>query len=763
MTKRDTGGIPQSFGVPGFSLESILEECRDKTPEETAAPETAETEYRPETEVYSSEQAEYPAETEYEAGYPEEKTEYPEYEEYDTGAPEYETEPDTEPDESGPAESGEPDGRYYEDAPEPEETAEADVYDEGFEDDADFYAPPLEAPDEPEAPEETGETAETDSAGKKKKGLGRAARRGGRGRAPGLWGKLVGLLAAASIRRADNLSQPDPEPEDLTLEMPPQRAAKHYAAQMPSLRLRFFAASAVCVLLAWITLAYDFGLPLPGSLGTNARATSLVCLIGMLSVMLIGLDVVTAGVMGLIRGRAGAESMIVLAAIAAAADVIYIAASGDGSHGVTFAVIPAAAVMFALRGAWYSCRAYADSFLALHHAKDAYAVTSEVLPGGKKERILIKSRRSSDGLVRRSEEPSGAEALAMAAFVPMAVGSLALALALSLGAQDMKAFFHLFSLMTALCVSFNWTLSFPILFSRTARHLMMRGSALAGWSGARDVGRSRRLVLTDTDIFPEDAIEITGVRFMDKSRAAQVLGITGSMLDAAGTGLAAPFAELMRRKNAAMQTVEDFSVGEGGAKGMVQGEEVRIGTLAYMHLSGVKIPDKIKEENALYTAVSGELAAVFPLRYRPMASVQRALAALRREHRKPIFAVRDFNLDPLLLQKTFGVSAEGFQFPSSAERYRISGIPASAGSPAAGVMAQDGLDTLVDFAECGTKLHSYGRVCAWCCVICAALGAILAVVPAWQGLWTAIGAGRVLLYMLAWIIVPLALRTLLQK
>ena len=65
MAKRDTGGVPRSFGVPGFSLESILEECRDKAPEETAAPETAETEYRPETEGYSSEQADYPAETEY--------------------------------------------------------------------------------------------------------------------------------------------------------------------------------------------------------------------------------------------------------------------------------------------------------------------------------------------------------------------------------------------------------------------------------------------------------------------------------------------------------------------------------------------------------------------------------------------------------------------------------------------------------------------------------------------------------------------------
>lgn len=138
MAKRDTGGVPRSFGVPGFSLESILEECRDKAPEETAAPETAETEYLPETEGYSSERADYPAETEYEAEYPDEEAEYPEYEEFDTGAPEYETEPDT-----APEETGEPDGRYYEDAPEPEEAAEGEIYDEGFEDDADFYAPPL--------------------------------------------------------------------------------------------------------------------------------------------------------------------------------------------------------------------------------------------------------------------------------------------------------------------------------------------------------------------------------------------------------------------------------------------------------------------------------------------------------------------------------------------------------------------------------------------------------------------------------------------
>ena len=102
------------------------------------------------------------------------------------------------------------------DAPEPEEAAEGEIYDEGFEDDADFYAPPLEAPDEPEASEEGEEPDEPEKKSRKKKSLGSVSRRG-RGRAPGPWGKLVGLLAAASIRRANDLSQPDPEPEDVTL------------------------------------------------------------------------------------------------------------------------------------------------------------------------------------------------------------------------------------------------------------------------------------------------------------------------------------------------------------------------------------------------------------------------------------------------------------------------------------------------------------------------------------------------------------------
>ena len=425
-------------------------------------------------------------------------------------------------------------------------------------------------------------------------------------------------------------------------------------------------------------------------------------------------------------------------------------------------MIPSAALFFALRGGWHVARGYHDTFLTLFQAQEPCVVTSEEI-SEKKGRVLIKSRRDTAGFIRRSEEPSAAETLAEAAFLPMAAASLALSLAVAVGGGDMGAFFHVFALTTALCASFGWLFSFPVLFSRTARHLMLRGSAVAGWPGARDEGVSRRLVLTDTDIFPEDTVEITGIRLLDKTKAQEIISCTGSMLNAAGTVTATVFAELMRRQKAALQQVEDFTVGEGGCKGTIQFQEIRVGTLGYMHLSGVKIPDKLRVEDALYTSVAGELAGVFLLRYRPLASIQRALFALRRARRKPIFAVRDFNLDPMLLKRQFGVSTEGFEFPPFAERYRISGTPARGKNPIAGILSQDGLEMLVDLAESGTQLFQLGRLCAWICPVSAALGAALLLGPCWLGNWAAAAAWRVLVYMLFWLIPTLAARLMLRK
>ena len=151
------------------------------------------------------------------------------------------------------------------------------------------------------------------------------------------------------------------------------------------------------------------------------------------------------------------------------------------------------------------------------------------------------------------------------------------------------------------------------------------------------------------------------------------------------------------------------------------------------------------------------------MNYRPTASVQRALYVLRRGHRKPIFAVRDFNIDPLMLQREFDVSTEGFRFPSFPERYTISGANDNAESPPAGLLGQEGLEPLVELYECGTSLYLYGRVAAWASLGSAILGAVLCLAPCWTGNWAAVSAARMLLYMLLWLLPGVVSSFLLKK
>ena len=650
---------------------------------------------------------------------------------------------------------------------------------EGYDEEDDFYAGFSEetadpAPEEEEAPAlDGGEAADEDAAAgedrpffrrlslpRAKKSAAAPAPRPRQGE--GLWGKLVGLLAAASLRSEQRRNQPPPEPEDAEVEMEPRQAARHYAGQMPSIRLRAIVAGAVCVLLVWISLSFGFGWPLPGSLEEKGRAAALVCLAGQITVMLLGLDIATSGVMSLLRGRPGAESMIVLSGLAALLDTAAVAVTNNASRGLPFTVLSSLSVVFALWGAWLNGRGYYDSFMTCFHIKDPTVITAEELPE-LEEKGLISARRSSAGFIRRSEEPGPAESLAARAFFPMAGACLALALALSLGSRDTGAFFHVFSLLTGLCAGFGWLFAYPLLFAITARHLLYNGAAVAGWSGARQIGECRHLVLSDSDIFPEDTVEITGIRILNKADAEKVISAAGSMLITAGTGTAAVFTELLRQQNAALRQVEDFTVGEGGAKGTVDGSEVRVGTAGFMHLSGVKIPDRLKEDNALYTAIDGELAGVFRLNYRPTAGVQRALYVLRRGHRKPIFAIRDFNVDPLMLQREFDVSTEGFRFPTFPERYSISGANEGGDTPPAGIMGQEGLEPLVDLYESGSALYRFGRICTWACLGSAALGAILVLAPCWTGNWASVSAARMLLYMLLWLLPGVACAVLTEK
>lgn len=647
-----------------------------------------------------------------------------------------------------------PDEAFADAEPEAEEQTSADedgIFAENYGDDDSVYAGAL--PQDEEAEPEAGESGDAAPA---EKPVTRRQKR------PSLRKRLAALLALSEERQDGRTEPPEPEIEDADKELEPRKAVKFYSAQIPALKLRSIGAIAVTVFVAWITFSCSFGWALPGQLQTNVRLCTFVCMCGELTVMLMGLDLMTSGIMSLLRGRPGAESLLFLAALASLLDGIFIVATGIADFGVPFSAAPCAAIACALRGAMHTCRGYRWSFLALHHAQEPNVLTSETLDG-RSGKYLRCSRQTASGFIRRSEEPDFAEALCSAAFLPMAVGSLGLSLVLAVGGGQLKAFFHLFGLLTAVCAAFPWLLALPMFFDRTARYLLKLGTAVSGWAGARDVGSSYRLIIRDEDIFPEGTVELTGTRILDKKSADRIISVTGGMLSACGCALSGVFTEFMLRKNCAMCTVEEFSVGDGGAEGVSEGQRIRIGTLGHMHLNGVKVPDKLKYENAVYTAIDGEMAGLFLFRYHPTGDVRSALLSLRREHRKPVFAVRDFNIDPFLIQKAFDISTEGFEFPPVSERYRISEAPAAGKKPISGILARAGLDTLVDFAENSSRFFQIGMINTLLTLASVVLGVLACLVPGWKGNWEFLSAGRVFLYDLLWLLPSLGSLVLFRK
>jgi len=623
----------------------------------------------------------------------------------------------------------------------PEENTE---YVEGYEDSGGQYAssPPEEQPDDlPEDSWEDDEYIAKNIRLKPGRSRGNIFNR--------LYGRVVAMLAVSAYKKELQREEKDPLPEDLGTEMDSLQAARFYAGQIPSLSGRCKLAFAVTLLPLWVALGHGAGFPLPGALAGDLKVATILSLTALLSVMLIGLDVFTSGILSLFRGRPGGETLVSVAALASVADC-WVTILSEKSVGVLPpALIPCVAIAMALLGSWQNCRAYKAGFAALARAENPFAVTNEQLLK-RKEAFLIRSRQPINGFIRRSEEPDGCESLGTVLAPFAMITALVLSVLVSLTQGSIMVFPHVFAILTAVSAAWCALGALPLVFAATAEHFRRSGSAIAGWSGARDIGEASHLILTDSDIFPEGSVALSAVRLVKGELTDKVVSYTGSMMAAAGSELAALFTDLMQRSGSSMEAVEEFVVGEGGATAFINCEKVMVGSAGYMHLCGVKIPPTLVSGDAIYTAFHDRLVGAFVVDYTPEPSVREALLQLHRSRRKPIFAARDFNIDPLLIKEKFHCPTDGFEFPPVPERFAISEVPSSGKRPVGAVLSGGGLGKLADMFARGRWLYRCGVVCQILTAGCTLLGLAVGFLLCWEANWALLSAWRIFLFMLLW-------------
>ena len=552
-------------------------------------------------------------------------------------------------------------------------------------------------------------------------------------------------------KRRERLEQAAKSAQSRPPELKPGKASELYLNQAQSLRLRFLFSLILCAALVYLS----YGLPAFGALGDSIKVRSLVCLILELAVMVVGLDVISNGFQSLFRGCPGVESLISVSCLMSVIDAVVIVITGDISAGVPNCAVSALSVCFALLGSFLSCASYAVNFRVVALQKNPSVIVSHNCTiDGESIRVLSKLRRPATGFVRESEEADIFEILysAMAPF--LIIASIVLGLFCYFASESCSNLIRTISTCACVCASFSAILGFALPFSVLTKKLARSGAAIAGYSGCAELGRLKRVVITDSDLFPRRTVAVLEMQIEDGYYPANVISYTGSMIAAAGLGIAPAFTELMKQNGSPMQKVEDFACHAGGGViAKIGGDKVFVGNASFMYLMGIRIRKDKDTDCTVYTAINDQFVGKFKISYSPMMSVTNALSNLLSGRTVPVFAIRDFNLTPMLVDKFFHLRSGLCDYPSFSDRYAVSSKEVQEDSASVtSTFAKGGLSAVAGLMRRGRRLYVSAVLCAVLSVLGTLVGIVLMLGLCWTGSFDSASCGNIMTFMLLWLV-----------
>ena len=291
-------------------------------------------------------------------------------------------------------------------------------------------------------------------------------------------------------------------------------------------------------------------------------------------------------------------------------------------------------------------------------------------------------------------------------------------------------------------------------FASFSKRLYRAGAAVAGWQGARNLSGEAGLIMEDADLFPPQNVTQGGMKIYADRPAPMVIGYATAVVQTAGSGLVPLFEQMMHDQNGRRYTVDSFRRYEGGGLGAtIRGDVVLMGSIAFMKLMRVRVPEGIRLKQAVYLSIGGELAAVFALNYAPAESVRAGLAAvLRAGNLVPVLATRDFMITPQFLKLRYKIPPEHIEFPTVEERARLSSPDAVHAGRQGALMARS---TFAAFSGsvCAARSMRGAAICSIIVSIAgSAIGAALMFLLTFLGSSLSASCWNLFLYTLLWLV-----------
>ena len=179
------------------------------------------------------------------------------------------------------------------------------------------------------------------------------------------------------------------------------------------------------------------------------------------------------------------------------------------------------------------------------------------------------------------------------------------------------------------------------------------GAVVPGWAAIEELGGIDTIELDADDLFTADSVTLEDIRIFKGGRIDRAILYAASILNHSCETLRGLFRQIIEDRTDILFPVKDLEQHTGlGFSAWCDNNRILIGTRRYMEQEGVTLPEQDYEDGhskngelqILYLAVSGNLHAMFVLRYVGGRNVARSLASLQRENIRLLVTSKDPSL-----------------------------------------------------------------------------------------------------------------------
>ena len=441
----------------------------------------------------------------------------------------------------------------------------------------------------------------------------------------------------------------------------------HMAAE---LTLRCVLAGILAVVLLHFGLTAEHLLPPLSVLDPDAAPAAFYAanLLLFAASLFVGYPVLRDGLTGL-RGRPSADTMPALAAVAALLQAVvamlnanaYRSTEGIGlltgmaALGLFLALVGSRVMLAAVQGG-YTLAAEGGEVRGAYRTRDKDLIRALARDLEQKDPWVLLSRpvqTASDDFVEQSLSERASERRARKVACVLLAAAVLSGVAFLLFGGGVNCAVAAAAAVLCMGAPLSSVLVPGLAALRLQRAAAAVGAVVPGWAAIEELGGIDTIELDADDLFTADSVTLEDIRIFKGGRIDRAILYAASVLNESCDTLRGLFSQIIEDRTDILFPVKDLEQHTGmGFSAWCDNNRILIGTRRYMEQEGVTLPEQDYEDShskngelqILYLAVSGNLHAMFVLRYVGGRNVARSLASLQRENIRLLVTSKDPSL-----------------------------------------------------------------------------------------------------------------------